>query len=223
MKKTLLLLAITFAIISCNKPAEVRPIHKNLLLKINDINNALIFNFEYDSQNRLVNMARNSNAYNPTLDLIFTYNTNGTLNEFFSRNTDKKNRMIYNQDGTLKGKEEYESYGGKESVINKYTYTYSNGKVTENYVQPATSAGWKQIYSYDSKNNLTEIQVYSKIDAANPNGTDSGKIYYGNYDSKNHYYSNMPAAFYFPNKYTNNYGYVQYGETNGKYKFTYEY
>jgi hypothetical protein len=223
MKKIFFALIISKALISCNKIAEVKPIQKNLLVKINDQRNGLFTKFEYDGENRLVKMSRNANANNPTLNLSFTYNTNGTLNEYFDKDSETKNRLLYNQNGTIKGKEKYEIRNGNEIVLNKYTYSYANGKVTELYLFTPTNVSWKQIYNYDTKNNLTEIESFSDINPKNPSGTSSGKIFYGSFDSKNHHYSTLPPEFFFPNKFVNNIGFEQYGESATKYKYTYEY
>ncbi len=221
MKKILFIcLAFALAASSCKKSKdEAEPVHKNLLTKRTD-SDGLIFTFTYDGNNRMVTWKRTSNASNPAQNIAFTYNTNGTLAEYFNSENSQKTKFTYNTDASVSTRKDYSVSGATETLTNTYTYTYGTAAVTENYVSASTGNGFRQEYKYDANGNQTEVKSYNTT-PANPAGTYSGVVSYNGYDTKNNYLSSAPAAFLFPGSIKNNVGSIVYSFGTGNY--TYEY
>lgn len=222
MKKLLIAcLACASVLLSCKKGSDdvVEPARKNLLTKRTD-SDGLVFNYTYDASNRMVTWTRSSNAFNPAQNISFTYNANGMLTEFFESNSSYRTKYTYNADATVSTKKSYSVSGAVETLNDTYTYSYATGAVTENYVQASTGNGFRQEYKYDTKGNQTEVKSYNTT-TANPAGTYSGMVTYGNYDAKNHYNSSAPAAFLFPAPPKNNVGTIVY--SFGTVNYTFEY
>lgn len=222
MKKLMFLsLALGLVFTACKKSNDVvEPAHKNLLLKIT--NDGLISTHTYDASNRMITFARTSNPSNPARSYTFTYNTNGSLAEYFESIGLNKGKYTYNADGTVATQKEYNVSGATETLVNTYTYTYVAGVVMANYVYAPTGNGFRDEYKYDGNGNLIEDKVYSNTTPANPAGTYSVTITYGNYDAQNNPNSSYPSAFIFPGSAKNNFRSFSYS-TGGSNIYTYEY
>lgn len=227
MKKLMFVfLAFGLAFSACKKNDDViEPAHKNLVTKITSDGavpaDRLIYTYTYDASNRMTTFAFTSNPYNPPRNYTFTYNTNGSLAEYFESIGHYKGKYTYNADGTVATKKEYSVSGATETLNDSYTYTYTAGIVTENYVSVSTGNGFRQEYKYDANGNNTEIKSYTTT-PANPAGTFAGTSTYGNYDAQNNPNSSYPSAFIFPGSAKNNFRSLVYS-TGGNNTYTYEY
>ncbi len=214
-------LAFSLAFASCKKNKDViEPAHQNLMTKRTD-NDGLNFTFSYDASNRMTAYTRTSNPVNPAINITYTYNTNGSLAEYFESNSQLKGKFTYNMDGTIGNQKEYTVNGATETLVNTYTYTYVAGVVIQNYIFAPTGNGFRQEYKYDANGNLIEVKSFTTT-PANPSGTYSGAVTYGNYDTKNNPNSSFPAASRFPNSSKNNVGSISYS-SGGTATYTYEY
>lgn len=221
MKKLMFLsLALSVVFTACKKNSDVEPAHKNLLVKKTD-NDGLNFVFSYDANNRMSGYTMSSNPYNAARNYTFTYNSNGGLAEYFESIGSMKGKYTYNVDGTLAGKKGYSVSGTVETLVNTYTYTYVGGIVTENYVFAPTGNGFRIEYKYDVNGNNTEEKSYNTT-PANPAGTYSGTVIYGNYDAQVSPSSYYPSAFLFPGSAKNNPGSLTYS-SGGTGTYTYQY
>ncbi len=103
--------------------------------------------------------------------------------------------------------------------MNTYTYTYVNGVTSENYIYVLNGNGFRNEYKYDANGNVIEEKSYNTT-PANPAGTYSGTITYGNYDNKNNPNTSLP--FPSPYKAKNNVGMITYSSTDIE-TYIYEY
>jgi len=221
MKKLMFLsLALGLVFTACKKNRDEEPVHKNLLIKRTD-SDGLVFTYTYDAANRMSGYAMTSNPYNSARNYTFTYNANGSLAEYVEANSSLKGKLTYNPDGTLASKKEYSVSGAVETLVNTYTYTYVGGMVNENYVYAPTGNGFRDECKYDANGNITEQKSYTTT-VANPAGTYSVTVTYGNYDNKNNASESYPAAFLFPISIRNNRGSLAYS-TGGFDTYAYEY
>lgn len=214
-------LVFTLAFASCKKNKDVvEPAHKNLVTKRTD-NDGLTFTYTYDASNKMIAYTQSANPSNAPRNYTFTYNTNGSLAEYFESISQNKGKYTYNTDGTVNTQKEYNVNGTTETLVNTYTYTYVAGVVTQNYIFAPTGNGFRQEYKYGANGNLIEVKSFTTT-PANPSGTYSGAVTYGNYDTKNTPGSSFPAAFSFPGYGKNNVGSISYS-SGGTTTYTYEY
>ena len=213
-------LAFSLAFTACKKNKDViEPAHQNLVTKRTD-NDGLTFTYTYDASNKMIAYTQSANPSNAPRNYTFTYNTNGSLAEFFESISQNKGKYTYNTDGTVNTQKEYSVSGATETLVNTYTFTYVAGVVIQNYIYAPTGNGWRQEYKYNANGNLIEVKSYTTT-PANPAGTYSGVVTYGNYDTKNTPGSSFPAAFSFPGYGKNNVGSIVY--SFGTVNYTYEY
>ncbi len=213
-------LAFGLVFTACKKSDDVvEPVHKNLLLKLT--NDGVVYTHTYDANNRMTAFARTSNPSNPARSYTFTYNTNGTLIEYFESIGGFKVKYTYNTDGTVANQKEYSVSGATETLSNTYTYTYVAGVVIANYVNASSGNGFRDEYKYDANGNVIEDKQYTTT-PANPAGTFSSTTTYGNYDTQNNPNSSYPSAFMFPFSAKNNFRSFSYS-TGGSATYTYEY
>ncbi|MEO7047777.1 MAG: hypothetical protein ABI091_20940 [Ferruginibacter sp.] len=223
MKKLMFLsLALSLVFTACKKSKnEADNTHQNLLVKRTD-SDGLIFIYAYDANNRMTSYTRNSNPYNPAQNYTFTYNSNGSLAEYFESNNHIKGKCTYNANGTIANKKEYSVSGTVETLVNNYTYAYAGGITTESYVYSGTGNGFRNEYKYDVNGNNIEEKAYSNTTTADPLGTFSGTITNANYDAKKNPNSSYPSAFLFPGSAKNNSGALVYNP-GGSETYSYEY
>lgn len=181
--------------ISCSnddeKPETQPEVHLNLLLKTTDSDDGLTSIYTYDNNNRLVNYKRNGTANNPAKDQNFAYNADGTLNKI----TEAANNSIVSEFFYDSNKKIIKQIG--RNGIDLYTYVYNGNTITVNYRFTTTNSGWREVYSYDEKGNMTEGKSYTEANDVNPEGKYSGVINY-TYDDKKNANSSLPYGFYFP-------------------------
>lgn len=203
-KKILALIVLSTVLFSCSNDESADYIPRtNLVLRSTDSDDGLTMDYTYDSNNRLVNLKRNNTTFNPALDHNFTYNADGTLNEIREA-VGNALVMKYFYSGTKVVRKE-----GRNGV-DVYQYSYSGNTVNENYLYTINNTGFRNVYTYDARGNIAQVEYYTNVSNANPLGTYSATET-RMYDDKKNALESLPAAYLFPGSVNNEKSYQANG------------
>lgn len=191
-KNLAVLAVVSFLLFSCSnddQSAEAYQPKTSLIVKTTD-SDGLVIDYTYDTNNRLVNLKRNSNASNPAQDRNFTYNTDGTLNEIREASGGGLVMKYFYSGNKVVRKE------GRNG-LDVYLYSYSGNTVIENYRFTTTNSGFRNVYTFDNQGNISQVEYYTNASNADPLGTYSATET-RNHDNKRNAYESLPAAYLFP-------------------------
>lgn len=188
---------ICLMLISCSnddEKSEKPDVHINLLVKTTD-SDGYTSTYSYDSNNRLENIKLYASQTNPYVNENFTYNTDGTLHKMTEANGIVTYEFFYDANKKIIMKI------GRNG-LDIFRYTYKGNVITEDYRLTNTNSGWRNVYTYDEKGNISEIKSHLNATDANPDGTTSSVRKY-TYDDKNRVTYSLPEDYLFPESVNN--------------------